>query len=201
MCRRSAADTETMPRRRLVRALLLLVLGVVLVALAFSIDLNVDDAASADGKAVAEVAAVARAEAGGGTEAAATAVFALLDQATAQGRTAGGTLLLRGLPGRADYADEQAAAAHRSVAAVTVTTRTGATCRRAVLDLTAREQALYVALRAGLDSDGDAWTAVDRFAVGSRALKRWWRTRAERCVASADTGDRAAVRRLLATVA
>lgn len=201
MCRPSAADTETMPRRRLVRALLLLALGVVLVAVAFSIDLNVDDAASADGKAVAEVAAVVHAEGGGGTEAAATAVFALLDRATAQGRTAGATLLLRNLPGRTDYADQQADAAHRAVAAVKVTTPTGATCRRAVLDLSARERALYVALRAGLDSDADAWTAVERFAVGSRALKRWWRTQSERCVASAGAGDRAAVRRLLATVA
>jgi hypothetical protein len=198
MRRAAAADHWGMPPKRLVRALLLLALGIVLATVAFSIDIDVEAAGiTPSSSAVEEALALSRAASRDGGSDAATSVVALLHDATERGRKDGAALLLRELPVRTANAEAATARARARVAAVRVTTRTGAACRRAVLDLVSRQHALFVVLDGGLASDPDVWTAVERYAVGARALRRWWTLQAGRCSALADPAERAAVRRTL----
>ena len=185
------------PPIRLARALLLLALGIVLAAVAFSLDIDVEAGTIEPGEATADSSALARAYARDGGSDAATDVFVLLHDATAKGRTAGAALLERDLPARASNAEAAMNRSRRRVEAVTVTTAAGRACRRAILDFAARQRALYVALGAYVDSDLGSWTAADRYAVGSRALRRWWTEEAAACASLAPPSQQTKIRRAL----
>jgi hypothetical protein len=189
-----------MPSKRLTRALLLLAFGIVLAAIAFSLDVGIESGTSATGSAQDDAFLLAHAYSRDGGNDAATGVFVSIQEATKRGTKRGARILLDELPSRTATAGAAMTRARGRVAAVTVSTESGRVCKRAVLGLVSRQQALFVVLGAGIDSDVDTWTAVDRYAVGLRGLRRWWEAEAARCAALAPPAERTSIRASLGSL-
>jgi hypothetical protein len=150
--------------------------------------------------AVVDVRAIAEASASSDADEAAGEIKALLVRATDVGPARGAVLIRHRLPALAAVVEAGIPLVQGRMAAVTVRTDMGASCRDVVLDLFARQRHYIRMLASDVAASHRTWRAVDRFAVRENAVARWYSGQIARCTQNAAPYERAALNQALRSI-
>ena len=150
--------------------------------------------------AVEDVRAVAEASASSRADEAMVKIRALLQNASYLSASRGAALIRRRLPALVAVVETDVPLAQGRIAAVAVSTQTGVSCRKVVLELFTRQRHNVRVFASDVAARHRTWRAVDRFASPENAMARWYTRQSVRCTNGAAPGDRDALNQLLGSI-